>query len=86
MTDVHVYSVQIPTFFLFADVQGILHEDHARAIAERMFERQRIWSRFTLARLKRGAHHEPQTLSIDRGNDRARAYRLKLTARTHSDH
>ncbi|HTU61306.1 MAG TPA: hypothetical protein VMF89_22780 [Polyangiales bacterium] len=39
VTDVHTYSVQVPTFYLLADVQGILHEDHARAIAERMFER-----------------------------------------------
>ena len=39
VTDVHTYSVQVPTFYLLADVQGILHEDHARAIAESMFER-----------------------------------------------
>jgi len=39
VTDVHAYSVQVPTFYLLADVQGILHADHARAIAERMFER-----------------------------------------------
>ena len=39
ITDVHTYSVQVPTFDLLADVQGISHEDHARAIAERMVER-----------------------------------------------
>lgn len=39
ITDVHTYSVQVPTFYLLADVQGILHEDHARAIAEEMFSR-----------------------------------------------
>jgi hypothetical protein len=39
VTDVQTYSVQVPTFYLLADVQGILHVDHARAIAERMFER-----------------------------------------------
>ncbi len=38
VTDVHSYSVQIPTFYLLADVQD-LHEDHARRIAEQMFER-----------------------------------------------
>jgi hypothetical protein len=39
VTDVHTYSVQVPTFYLMADVQGILHEDHARSIAEDMFAR-----------------------------------------------
>jgi hypothetical protein len=29
-------TVQVPTFYLFADVQGIVDEDHARRIAERM--------------------------------------------------
>ena len=30
--------VQVPTFYLFADVQGIVDADHARRIATRMLE------------------------------------------------
>lgn len=37
VTDVHNYSVQVPTFYLIADVQGLLDERDAEGVAERMF-------------------------------------------------
>lgn len=39
VTDVHTYSVQVPTFYLFSDVQGIVDSGHAESIVVSMFER-----------------------------------------------
>ena len=39
VTDVHTYSVQVPTFYLMADVQGIIDDVHAASIAKEMFSR-----------------------------------------------